>query len=129
MENDANDERGKQILTAIYKACMESLFAIGVKSPQYIDLFAQALEKNLDKQFQAIGLTKTPETPKEKSINDTIETLDLPVDIIAQLHKSSIFTIAELFAKIQQDPITSIKDITQDMGKIILERIAVWNKR
>lgn len=53
MEDQA---RGQEIMQAVFKASMQALFAIGVKSSDNVDKFTLHFSNALDKEFLKIGL-------------------------------------------------------------------------
>lgn len=53
MEDQA---RGQEIMQAVFKASMQALFAIGVKSSDNIDKFTLHFSNAIDKEFLKIGL-------------------------------------------------------------------------
>src|SRR2546430_14586261 len=61
-------QRGEEIMKAVYKASLQALFSIGVKSPQYVDAFSLHLTQSLDREFLKIGLFQPPK--EEASFRD-----------------------------------------------------------
>ncbi len=49
-------ERGQEIMQAVFKASMQALFAIGVRSSDNVDKFTLHFSNALDREFLKIGL-------------------------------------------------------------------------
>ncbi len=145
-----DQERGREIIQAVYKASMQALFTIGVKSSDNIEKFTQAFSSAMDREFLKIGLFQPQEaqdsvpraegTP-EPNLREagfvqlkydkgtyTIEALELKPLVTYHLKKAGITTIDELMTRMQQSALTEIKGIKEKSAKQILEGLASWQK-
>lgn len=143
MESEA--KRGEEILKAVFKASLIALFAIGVRSPGYVDKFTLAFSEALDKEFLKIGLISANEIQgniarsdsppfsspgsleKVKKTSDPINTLKLHHLTKSALTKQGINTVEELMDRMQKDPLTYIKGISSKRANEILNSLRLWN--
>ena len=146
---DKNEKRGEEIIKAVYKASLTGLFAIGVRSPQYVNSFTLAFTEALDKEFLKIGLLSAdsiqvqqkpllvdkpqpePEsntTLPNKSVEDSIDALGLNALTQSYLLKAHITTISKLMESMQKDSLTAIKGIGKKSAHQILTALERWNK-
>lgn len=52
---------GEKFMKSVFRASLEALLAIGIRSPHYFDQFTAAFSASLDKEFIKLGIMK--ETP------------------------------------------------------------------
>ena len=134
-----DQKRGEEIMQAVFKASMQALFSIGVKSPEYVDKFTLNFSEALDREFLKIGLFQ-PQTEAQQDsavgqavsqdvgpdISSSIKDLKLQNFIIHHLKKAGITTIEELMTRMQQEALTDIKGIKEKSAKQILEALSLW---
>lgn len=130
-------KKGEEIIKAVFKASLQALFAIGVKSPEYVDAFTLKFSDALDREFMKIGLTSEksdetvqqvppPSIPHDTSVS--IKVLSLQPFTMNSLKKNDIITIQDLMTIMQKDSLTTLKGIKEKSAKEILEKLRIWNK-
>lgn len=190
-ENEQQSDIGSQIIKSVYKASLQALFSIGVKSPDNVEKFTASFTRALDREFLKIGLLPqvggTPRTepyptaeagspevgnlltheelthanmvlpedtvqvrstypPLEealelnpdsgfatmeisvvKSLDDSLDKLQLMNIIVVRLKKQGINTVGELMTRMQNAPLTTIVGIKEKSATQILEALKLWN--
>ena len=131
-----DQKRGEEIMQAVFKASMQALFSIGVKSPEYVDKFTLNFSEALDREFLKIGLFQPHEAQQDSAVGQavsqdagpdiSIDTLGLKPLINFHLKKAGITTIEELMTRMQQEALTDIKGIKEKSAKQILEALSLW---
>lgn len=129
-------KRGEEIIKSVYKAALQALFVIGVKSPEYVEKFSMAFSQALDKEFNKIGLLQPPE---EDESPNTIVAYEVPkrvydIDLLGlhhliekRLKDAGFMTIEGLMLYMQEQPLTSIKGVKEKSEKQIIEKLNLWN--
>lgn len=148
MDDKTQIEQGSKIIKSVYKASIKALFAIGVKSPEYVDKFTLNFSQELDREFLKIGLfekplegtvelvapdivvtrsTYPPLGDKNGDIKQNVTALGLNPVIVSHLKRANILTIEELMTIMQKDSLTTIRGIAEKSAKEILTKFAQWN--
>lgn len=135
-----DQERGAEIIQAVYKASLRALFAIGVKSPDYVESFSLHFTNALDREFLKIGLFQPNDAPKQtnsepsgpveaplKNLDEPIADLRLMTVVRLRLQKAGIKTVGDLMNYMQKEPLTSIVGVKEKSAKHILEKLKLWN--
>ena len=135
-----NTQKSQEFLRAIVKAALFSLFAIGVKSPEYVERFSvafqNALEKNLALLPQPQDTIKPEVVSKKNSIpvpvrgdssKEDISTIIKNPLLRKSLYNAGITTIEQLITRGQQADYKEIKGIKAKSVTKILEAIKKWN--
>ena len=136
-----NTQNAQAFLKAVVKSALSSLFAIGIKSPEYIERFSiafqNALEKNLALLPQPQEAIKPEVVPENNSVEAPIRVDKSKEDISTiiknpllkkSLRNAGINTVEELIIKGQQSDYTTIKGVKAKSVIIILDAIKKFNK-
>lgn len=135
-----NTQKTQDFFRAIVKAALSSLFAIGIKSPEYVERFSvafqNALEKNLTLLPQPQDTIKPEVVPENNSVQapttgDKIKE-DISIIIKNPLLKKSLYdagirTIEQLITFGQQNDYAKIKGVKAKSVVTILGAIKKWN--
>lgn len=137
-----NTQNTEQFFKAIVKAALSSLFAIGIKSPEYVDRFATAFQNALEKNLALLPQPQTPPEPLIKPVPEAPQSPTKPDDIKADiktiientmiqkaLRNAKINTIEELITKGQQEDYATIKGIKRKSADEITEKLKKWNQK
>ena len=136
-----NTQNAQAFLKAVVKSALSSLFAIGIKSPEYIERFSvafqNALEKNLALLPQPQEAIKPEVVPENNSVEAPIRVDKSKEDISTiiknpllkkSLRNAGINTVEELIIKGQQSDFATIKGVKAKSVTIILDAIKKFNK-
>lgn len=146
---EAMDISGEKIIKSVYKASLVALFSIGVTSPDNVEKFTASFTRALDKEFLKIGLLPhiggTPRTEPypttdteslnqedvtkaNKSLDDSLDKLQLLNIVKVRLRKQGFETIGQLMTAMQKEPLTSITGIKEKSALQIIEALKLWNQ-
>lgn len=135
-----NTQKNQDFFRAIVKAALSSLFAIGIKSPEYIERFSIAFQNALEKNLallpqpqeaikpEVVAKNNSVEAPtsSDKSKEDISTIIKNPL-LKKSLRNAGINTVDELIIKGQQSDYSTIKGVKAKSVTIILDAIKKWN--
>lgn len=128
-----------QFIRALVKAALSALFAIGVKSPEYVERFSVAFQNALEKNLTLIQpqtpvnppVELAPNAPQSPTTNDNLKAdISVLVEntmIQKALRAAGINTVEQLVMKGQQEDYAKIKGIGRKSADEITERLKKWN--